>query len=223
MTTYRFKLAEPIMAIITQFAQTHQYDDRKIYKEAWLRWLNNNHGLVEEEIKRLIQEGYPGDVADKMFKAGRYYFRKKPVLEKVEAPTAVVQVPTAVVQVPTAVVQVPTAVVQVPTAVVPTAARKKRLYISMDPAILKAMDQHIQQHHMLAPASGFNDFCLKQAVLLQGEINRLMEEEYTLVVQKEKEMEMEKEMEKEKEKEKKLYLKVKKTYKNRYFIFTMKN
>ena len=202
MTTYRFKLAEPIMAIITQFAQTHQYDDRKIYKEAWLRWLNNNHGLVEEEIKRLIQEGYQGDVADKMFKAGRYYFRKKPVLEKVEAPTAVVQVPTAVVQ-------------------VPTAARKKRLYISMDPAILKAMDQHIQQHHMLAPASGFNDFCLKQAVLLQGEINRLMEEEYTLVVQKEKEKEMEKEM--EKEKEKKLYLKVKKTYKNRYFIFTMKN
>ena len=31
------------------------------------------------------------------------------------------------------------------------------------------------------------------------------------------------EKEKEKEKEKKLYLKVKKTYKNRYFIFTMKN
>jgi len=74
---FRFKLSDEIMLLITQFAKMHQYDDRHAYKEAWEDWYNVQQDLLEREVSRLEQIGYKGDVLDKMFKAGRYYFREK--------------------------------------------------------------------------------------------------------------------------------------------------
>ena len=74
---FRYKLCDAIMANITQFAQKHQFDDRHTYKEAWTYWLAENQDMVEREVARLQQLAYKGDVIDKMFKAGRYYFREK--------------------------------------------------------------------------------------------------------------------------------------------------
>jgi hypothetical protein len=65
------------MDSITQFAKIHQFDDRHTYKEAWEVWLESEHASVETEVARLQQLAYTGDVIDKMFKAGRYYFREK--------------------------------------------------------------------------------------------------------------------------------------------------
>ena len=74
---FRFKLNDALSAIITQFAKIHQYDDRHTYKDAWHNWLVENRNNVEREVVRLQQLNYKGDVIDKMFKAGRYYFREK--------------------------------------------------------------------------------------------------------------------------------------------------
>lgn len=74
---FRYKLSDDIMLNITQFAKIHQLDDRHSYKEAWNRWLSDHQDSVEREVSRLEQIGYAGDVIDKMFKAGRYYFREK--------------------------------------------------------------------------------------------------------------------------------------------------
>jgi hypothetical protein len=74
---FRYKLSDDIMLNITQFAKIHQLDDRHSYKEAWNHWLADNQDSVEREVSRLGQVGYTGDVIDKMFKAGRYYFREK--------------------------------------------------------------------------------------------------------------------------------------------------
>jgi hypothetical protein len=65
------------MLNITQFAKVHQLDDRHAYKEAWAVWLEENQDCIEREISRLQQLEYKGDIVDKMFKAGRYYFREK--------------------------------------------------------------------------------------------------------------------------------------------------
>ena len=74
---YRFKFCNEIMDLITEFSKVHQFDDRKIYKEKWELWLEENSDAVDEEITRLNRLGYEGNIIEKMFKAGRYYFRKK--------------------------------------------------------------------------------------------------------------------------------------------------
>ena len=84
---FRFKLSDEIMLLITQFAKMHQYDDRHAYKEAWEDWSNVQQDILEREVSRLEQIGYKGDVLDKMFKAGRYYFREKKAKTKNEVAT----------------------------------------------------------------------------------------------------------------------------------------
>ena len=47
------------------------------YKEAWEVWYENHTEMIQDERQRLEDNGYIGDINEKMFKAGRYYFRKK--------------------------------------------------------------------------------------------------------------------------------------------------
>lgn len=75
--TFRYKLSNEIVTFIAEFSKLHQYDDRHAYKDAWGIWLNDNRDFVSREEKRLKDIGFNGDVIDKMFKAGRYYFREK--------------------------------------------------------------------------------------------------------------------------------------------------
>ena len=75
--THRYEFSSEIITLINAFAHIHQYDDRKEYNENWLGWLKIHTELIETESVRVLRLGYIGDVADKMFKAGRYYFRKK--------------------------------------------------------------------------------------------------------------------------------------------------
>jgi hypothetical protein len=70
------------MIELFKFSKIHQYDHRKDFKEAWEIWTENNDELIEDEIRRLNNFGYDGDVVDKMFKSARYYFRKKSTEKK---------------------------------------------------------------------------------------------------------------------------------------------
>lgn len=75
---YRYNFDECFMEELTSFAKIHQYDDRKVYKDAWKLWVEENESIIKKEECRLKNIGYEGDVIDKMYKAARYYFRKKP-------------------------------------------------------------------------------------------------------------------------------------------------
>ena len=79
---YRFKFTEEFMEYLYNFAKIHQYDDRKDFKEAWNVWTEENENLIDQEMRRLLNLGYEGDVLDKMFKSARYYFRKKSTEKK---------------------------------------------------------------------------------------------------------------------------------------------
>ena len=74
---YRYKFTDSIVAMLTAFAKLHAHDDRHAYREAWNDWWEMNIEVLETEARRLYSLGYEGDVQDKMFKAGRYYFRAK--------------------------------------------------------------------------------------------------------------------------------------------------
>ena len=77
--TLRHDFGEKMMEELKHFATIHKFDDRKVFKEAWNAWANQDliKMQIDEEVERLHNDGYKGDVIDKMFKSARYYFRKK--------------------------------------------------------------------------------------------------------------------------------------------------
>ena len=79
---YRYKFTNEFTIELYKFSKVHQYDHRKDFKEAWEIWIDDNSNLVDDEVRRLTNLGYDGDVLDKMFKSARYYFRKKSVEKK---------------------------------------------------------------------------------------------------------------------------------------------
>ena len=77
--TYRHEFSKEFMAELSCFSKVHQYDDRHTYKSEWTKWTQQEAiaQAIDMEKRRLQENGYIGDIDDKMFKAGRYYFRKK--------------------------------------------------------------------------------------------------------------------------------------------------
>jgi len=167
-SVFRFKFAEEVVSQITNFAKIHQYDKRDDYQEAWKEWVDENDDMIFTERKRLNQLGYQGDVEDKMYKAGRYYFRNKSSSDNAEK-------------------------------------TKRRKYIPTSQELICAMDAHIKMggcRKEFKPSDGYDDFCENYRELLSREIN------ITLTQVQLDADEMSK--------------KIKKTYKNRYFILTRK-
>lgn len=186
---FRYKLSEDIMKLITRFAKMHQYDDRHTYKEAWQSWTNTQQDYIAREIERLTQLGFKGDIMDKMFKAGRYYFREKTNEEEEEEEE-----------------DEPNAdknndkTKEVKERKKETKEKITRDYIVMDQTIIQAMDKHlniIMKQANFKPATGYVEFCEQEMQLLRPEIIRLSK--YSINAEK-------------------LAEKIKKTYKNRYFI-----
>jgi hypothetical protein len=81
LKTHRYEFSEPTIAQLSYFTQMHKYDERKTFKESWIKWIETDEvaEMIASETKTLMDAGFSGDVVDKMFKAVRYYFRKKPM------------------------------------------------------------------------------------------------------------------------------------------------
>jgi hypothetical protein len=77
--TYRFEFSKDFIYELSRFSKVHQYDERHTYKKEWAIWKSDQAiaEIMEMEKRRLEENGYVGDIEDKMFKSGRYYFRKK--------------------------------------------------------------------------------------------------------------------------------------------------
>jgi len=161
---YRYKFTQDFMDELHKFSKIHQYDDRKAFKEAWESWVAENDELVQDEMERLENLKYDGDILDKMFKSARYYFRKKGTAK--------------------------------------SEPKSRRQYLSVQKEMLDAMDEHIlkkKREPDYKPSDGFSDFCNTHLDLLKEEVVRLVVEHQINDVNVIKD-------------------KVKKTYKNRYFI-----
>lgn len=198
---FRFEFSEYIMELIKQFSLIHQYDERKVYKERWNNWFQEHKEIMEREMRRITDLGYQGDVHDKMFKAGRYYFRKKNIKkdkkdnedkknnddnedndDKEVRDTNTMDLKNKNDE---------------------KTPKKSRNYISMLQNTLNAMDKHIKEQlktNDFSPASGFNNFCVNFTTIIRTEVNRMVTEH--------------------KMKTTDISNKIKKTYKNRYYMIT---
>jgi len=74
---HRFTFTTEFNNELLSFSKIHQHDDRHGYKHAWERWVENNALLVVSETHYLKNNGFQGNIMEKMFKSGRYYFRNK--------------------------------------------------------------------------------------------------------------------------------------------------
>lgn len=74
---YRFKLDINVINIISSFAKQNQHANQKDYKEEWKKFIEDNKELITREENRLRSLGYKGDVIEKIYKSGRYYFKNK--------------------------------------------------------------------------------------------------------------------------------------------------
>ena len=79
---FRFKLSKDMMDVLSEFSKIHQYDIRDDYNEAWKIFLESNHDFITQETERLLGLGYDGNILDKLYKSGRYYFRTKSLTKK---------------------------------------------------------------------------------------------------------------------------------------------
>ena len=164
---YRFKFTDDFTSELYKFSKIHQYDHRKDFKEAWETWTEENDGLVSEEVRRLTNIGYDGDILDKMFKSARYYFRKKSTEKK--APV------------------------------------QRRNYVGLNKELLDSMDEHIKSKIIdpdYKPSDGFDEFCKNNIELLKEEVKTLCNNCFT--------------------DSNEIKQKIKKTYKNRYFLIISK-
>lgn len=164
---FRYKFTESFMNELYIFSKVHQYDHRNDFKEAWNVWTEDNINIVSDEVKRLEELGYVGDILDKMFKSARYYFRKKTTEKK--------------------------------------APQQRCDYVGVNRELLNKIDEHIKtniNNDDYKPSDAFDDFCKENIEVLKEEVKRL----YIVglrdhIVIKNK---------------------IKKTYKNRYFIIINK-
>jgi hypothetical protein len=204
---FRYKLSDDTMTLIAKFSKLHQYDDRHAYKNAWTLWLNENRDFVTREEMRLTQLGFIGDVIDKMFKAGRYYFR-----EKKEGKKEVKEVKEVKEEVKDDEKKKEKVV------------KQTRNYIAMNYDFIKAVDMHLTKSIKtidFKPQTSFIQFVEENKDILQVEVRRLyaiitnnsggsVVGGSVVVVGSDRKLEIHKE----------IMTKLKKTFKNRYFVMS---
>lgn len=167
-TTYRFNVSDTVHIHIAEFARIHRYDNRKDYKTAWHDWCHTHSELIQTETERHKRMGYHGDIEDKLFKSGRYYYRVKGNEN-------------------------------------PTTNKHRNAYKRLSIDILDAMDTHISEHihdARFSPATGYNSFCSSYSDLILKELKSALKQEDTNLETTE------------------WVKRFKKTYKNRYYLYT---
>jgi hypothetical protein len=158
---FRFKFSQEFNSYLLSFAKIHQYDDRPTYKESWEKWLTANDDMIHRETLYLKSRGYDGDVIQKMYRSGRYYFRNKSSVQ--------------------------------------TEPKQRRKYLSTDKETIDMMDRVIlRQESTLKPSILYDQFCVDYPDLIQYELDRMIETGLS---------------------NHDIHHKLKKTYKNRYFLF----
>jgi hypothetical protein len=185
--------------------------------------------MLKSEVERLTNLGYKGDVADKLFKSVRYYFRGATSAPRTPNDANGVRRGQGMSRQGTSRAEPlcaeplcvgPKALNALnqgslhadPTPLGVRGASAPRKYVTMGRELLRAMDEHIERglrtNDAYTPAIGFSDFFRTYASsdLLKAEVGNLIRHYETVP-----------------NPAKKLHAKLKKTYKNRYFMMAQCN
>ena len=84
---HHFNYSDEFANLLAGFATDNLEYKNKEFKAAWKKWTDIHSAEIEKETAKMKQEGYPGDVAEKMYFSARYYYRKKAIREQTELNT----------------------------------------------------------------------------------------------------------------------------------------
>ena len=201
ITIFRFNFTDEIMTKLTAFAKLHVLDDRHAFKYAWAVWLEINDEDIRVESERLLGLGYRGNIIAKMFKAAKYYFKNKNRdLDKdqdLDKDKDLDLVQDLYLDKDKDLVQDLDKDLDEE-----KREKEKRFYLALDSEFLASMDSHISRNITNKPSTGYDSYCELNAVLIKNEIERILAEDHASINQKI------------------CVQKIKKAYKNRYFIYS---
>ena len=214
--TFRFEFSKAFIQELSRFSKVHQYDERHTYKKEWAAWKSDPEiaEIMEMEKRRLEENGYAGDIDDKMFKSGRYYFRKKTATPAAAATPAEEELVAEDDETPAA---TPT------TPATPTAAKSRKAYITMSKQCIKMMDAHITKHSTtpnFKPSSCYDNFYNENmaSAEMAAEIDKIIEKYDNVRRTREPLLNISAAQTVE-DITNEIMDKIKKTYKNRYYRF----
>lgn len=230
--TYRFEFSKAFINELSRFSKVHQYDERHTYKKEWAAWKSNPEiaEVMEMEKRRLEENGYVGDIEDKMFKSGRYYFRKKTTAAStlMNATTSIPSTPT-----PTPLEaeeahddeepQTPSASTSTSTGGEATfTAKHRKPYITMSKPCIRMMDAHIKTHSAKSnfkPSLCYDNFYNEKmsSAEMALEIDKIIEKYEN--VRRSRIIATDTQTQTVDEITNEIMDKIKKTYKNRYYRF----
>jgi hypothetical protein len=157
-SVFRFKFTFDFSTELSRFSKNHQYDDRKIFKEEFNKWVIDNQKLVEDEIEYLQTNGYSGDMKTKIFISSRFYYRKKEQTSETEIQQQ------------------------------PKQPRQKKEYVPLNKEYIHQIDHYINGLNtdtnrvaIIKPEEGFESFCKNCSGLLKIIIQFYLDKDKTSI------------------------------------------
>jgi hypothetical protein len=200
----RFVYTEEITDLLNNFAKEHYKDDKTKFKKEWNDWIKQEEikKKLNNEIQRLQKLGLQDDIMDRMVKSVKYYYCKK-----------------------------------LQNRLKPSSKPKSQVknYTTLSSIILSIMDEHIykfigeyqeepekQKKKAFSPAEAYEHFCNENKSALLQEIIEyrkrvLLEQQVEKILNDDNEL---KEIKDDRLNPDILSEKIKKTYKNRFYIIT---
>jgi vacuolar-type H+-ATPase catalytic subunit A/Vma1 len=206
---FRFKMSDRMTDEIKRFGRIHKYDNKEDFNEAWKEWINENDEMIQFEKEELMRMGYSGDIYRKIYKSVKYYYIKKS--NNTSSSSSSLSVPTSPSNSESGseLSDNTNTNTNTDTNVDTTTQknkRKKAIFLSKE--FLKSIDEHIKislfKSDNIKPSQCYTDYLITHQDSVVREIN-LCKEKYDL------------------KDEDYIIEKIKKFYKNRYFICTCRH
>ena len=208
--TYRHEFGKEFMEQLSRFSNIHQFSDRHTYKAEWIKWTQQAEisDAIDAEKRRLSENGYMGDIEDKMYKAGRYYFRKKNKNNKKDDEDATPATPPAATPAATPAKKEKEQQQQQTT---------RRPYITMSKGTITQMDNHLKDMHSTQAATFKPSTCYDNFYQTKMSSAEMTAEIEKIIEKFQKSIDTSRFTPDELTTE--IIDKIKKTYKNRYYKF----
>tara|TARA_Y100000389_G_scaffold195359_1_gene226686 strand:- start:529 stop:1095 length:567 start_codon:yes stop_codon:yes gene_type:complete len=73
---FRYKFSNDINEMLSNFGRLYSYSNDEDFDKYWNEFLVNNDELISKEYERLKEQGYNGNINDKLYKSVKYYWIK---------------------------------------------------------------------------------------------------------------------------------------------------
>ena len=178
---FRYKFSNDINEMLSNFGRLYSYADDEDFDKYWNEFLVSNNELICQEYERLKEQGYNGNINDKLYKSVKYYWIKIHKLDNNKYNNQQEYQNNNSVK----------------------SERKNETYITISVELLNKINNYIDETliNNVSPNQSFNNFCKTYDEDIKNEVNKI-KEKYNI---------HNKDICKEK---------IKKCYKNKYYLKT---